>query len=76
MSKVVPFKDPDIKALKAAALAARAEGKTIEIDTYEDHRIAMAFGILGTYDLLEDGSALLSIKDQTVAEKLPSFLLP
>ena len=64
----------DIKALKAVALAARAEGKTIEIDTYEDHRIAMAFGILGTYDLLEDGSAWLSIKDPNCCGKtFPKF---
>ena len=39
------------------------KGNTLEIETYEDHRFAMSFGILGTYDLLEDGQAWLSIKD-------------
>ena len=61
-------------ALKKKALEARASGRTIEVDTYEDHRFAMAFGILGTYDLLEDGSAWLSIKDPSCCGKtFPDF---
>ena len=52
----------DINALIEKAKEARAIGKTLEIETYEDHRFAMSFGILGTYDLLGDGKAWLSIK--------------
>ena len=53
---------------------ARAKGKTLEIETYEDHRFAMSFGILGTYDLLGDGKAWLSVKDPKCCGKtFPDF---
>ena len=64
----------DKNALVEKAKAARAKGNTLEIETYEDHRFAMSFGILGTYDLLEDGQAWLSIKDPDCCGKtFPDF---
>ena len=64
----------DINALIEKAKEARAIGKTLEIETYEDHRFAMSFGILGTYDLLGDGKAWLSIKDPECCGKtFPDF---
>ena len=64
----------DKNILIEKAQAARAKGKTLEIETYEDHRFAMSFGILGTYDLLEDGQAWLSIKDPECCGKtFPDF---
>lgn len=60
--------------LRARALAARNEGKLLEIDTYEDHRFAMSFGILGSYDLLGDGEPWLAIKDPACCGKTyPDF---
>ena len=64
----------DIPALKNIAQEARASKATIEIDTYEDHRFAMSFAILGTYDLLEDGKPWLSIKNPRCCGKtFPGF---
>ena len=61
-------------ALIEKAKAARAKEKTLEIETYEDHRFAMSFAILGTYDLLGDGQAWLSIKDPECCGKtFPDF---
>ena len=46
----------------------------IVIETYEDHRFAMSFGILGCHDLHGDGRPWLSIKDPTCCGKtFPSF---
>ncbi|MGB0416125.1 MAG: 3-phosphoshikimate 1-carboxyvinyltransferase [Coraliomargarita sp.] len=60
--------------LRARALAARNEGKLLEIDTYEDHRFAMSFGILGSFDLLGDGEPWLAIKDPSCCGKtFPDF---
>lgn len=64
----------DKNALVEKAKAARAKGKLLEIETYEDHRFAMSFGILGTYDLFGDGQAWLSIKDPECCGKtFPNF---
>lgn len=44
------------------------------IDTYEDHRVAMSFGVLGCTDLRKDGSAWLSINDPECCGKtFPNF---
>ena len=44
------------------------------IHTYEDHRIAMSFGILGTHDLHGDGRPWLSIEDPACCAKtFPDF---
>ena len=59
---------PNLNKLKESA------NKGIKIETYEDHRFAMSFGILGTYDLLGDGKAWLSIKDPECCGKtFPDF---
>jgi 3-phosphoshikimate 1-carboxyvinyltransferase len=47
-------------------------GQTIE--TYHDHRFAMSFGILGSYDLEGNGSPWLTIKDPACCAKtFPHF---
>ena len=46
----------------------------LEIETYEDHRFAMSFSILGSCDLLEDGRSWLRIKNPfCCAKTFPSF---
>ncbi|MEC8189627.1 MAG: 3-phosphoshikimate 1-carboxyvinyltransferase, partial [Verrucomicrobiota bacterium] len=60
--------------LKARALQARQQGKLIEIETYKDHRFAMSFAILGSYDLLHDGQPWLAVKDPACCGKtFPNF---
>lgn len=45
-----------------------------EVDTYDDHRIAMSFAILGCHDLHGDGRPWLSIRNPaTCAKTFPSF---
>ena len=47
-------------------------GQTVE--TYRDHRFAMSFGVLGSFDLLGDGQPWLSIKDPACCAKtFPGF---
>lgn len=44
------------------------------VRTYQDHRIAMSFAILGSYDLLGNGQPWLSIKDPgCCAKTFPHF---
>ena len=50
---------PDLKKMKDHVGANRP----VEIETYEDHRFAMSFGVLGSYDLFGDGRPWLAIKD-------------
>lgn len=65
---------PKPNELRARALRARNEGKLLAIDTYEDHRFAMSFGILASYDLLGDGKPWLAIKDPSCCGKtFPTF---
>ncbi|MFP6854271.1 MAG: hypothetical protein VB980_00700, partial [Opitutales bacterium] len=46
----------------------------VEIDTYEDHRIAMSFAILGCSDLRGDGQPWLSIRNpKCCAKTFPGF---
>ena len=46
----------------------------IEIETYQDHRIAMSFGILGSYDLFGSGKSWLKIKNpQCCGKTFPDF---
>ncbi len=60
--------------LRARAMKARNAGQLIEINTYEDHRFAMSFGILGSFDLIGDGLPWLAIKDpKCCAKTFPSF---
>jgi len=59
---------PDPKALREAA----AHG--VAIDTYEDHRVAMSFGILGSANLRGDGQPWLHIRDPLCCRKtFPDF---
>ncbi len=59
---------PDRKALQAKA----SEGVTLE--TYEDHRVAMSFGILGCRDLRNNGSAWLRLNNPgCCAKTFPDF---
>ncbi|PDH31120.1 MAG: 3-phosphoshikimate 1-carboxyvinyltransferase [Puniceicoccaceae bacterium MED-G30] len=65
---------PDLDALRAHAKAARSAGQLLAVETYEDHRFAMSFAILGTYDLFEDGQPWLAIKDPACCGKTyPKF---
>ena len=60
--------------LRARALRGRTNNQLLEIETYEDHRFAMSFGILGCYDLLGDGKPWLAIKDPECCSKtFPNF---
>ena len=57
-----------------SAMRALNEGTLLSIDTYEDHRFAMSFAILGSFDLLENGQAWLAIKDPGCCGKtFPNF---
>ncbi|HKK17647.1 MAG TPA: 3-phosphoshikimate 1-carboxyvinyltransferase [Opitutales bacterium] len=65
---------PKPNELRARALAARNRGELLTIETYEDHRFAMSFGILGSYDLFGDGKPWLAIKDPVCCGKtFPKF---
>ena len=65
---------PKPNELRARVLNARKAGKLIEIETYEDHRFAMSFAILGSYDLLGDGEPWLAIQDPNCCGKtFPHF---
>jgi 3-phosphoshikimate 1-carboxyvinyltransferase len=60
---------PNLKALKT-----RSKKKPVEIETYEDHRVAMSFGILGSHDLHGNGKPWLAIKDPACCAKtFPNF---
>ncbi|HTB81182.1 MAG TPA: 3-phosphoshikimate 1-carboxyvinyltransferase [Opitutaceae bacterium] len=55
-------------------LQKRAAQGLIEIETYNDHRFAMSFAILGCYDLLKNGRPWLSIKNPACCAKtFPNF---
>lgn len=48
--------------------------KPTTIETYDDHRIAMSFAVLGSYDLLKSGTPWLSIANPSCCSKtFPSF---
>ena len=66
--------EPKPNELRARALAARARGELIPIETYEDHRFAMSFGVLASYDLVGDGLPWLAIKNPGCCGKtFPKF---
>ncbi|MGF1453652.1 MAG: 3-phosphoshikimate 1-carboxyvinyltransferase [Opitutales bacterium] len=57
-----------------AAVRKRSAHGPIEIDTYEDHRIAMSFGILGCFDLHGDGRPWIALRDPgCCAKTFPDF---
>lgn len=56
------------------ARADAAPGGKIRIATYNDHRVAMSFGILGTFDLRGDGTAWIEIENPECCGKtFPDF---
>ena len=65
---------PQLNELYARASKARKNNQILEIETYEDHRFAMSFGILGCFDLLGDGKPWLAIKNpQCCGKTFPDF---
>ena len=60
--------EPDLNKLIEVAR------RRVSIDTYNDHRFAMSFAILGSYDLLGNGSPWLRINDPFCCSKtFPGF---
>jgi 3-phosphoshikimate 1-carboxyvinyltransferase len=58
---------------KAALRRVAADGP-ITIHTYEDHRMAMSFAVLGSFDLFGDGRPWIAIEDPTCTGKtFPHF---
>lgn len=65
---------PDRKALVDCVRDARGAGEPLIVQTYEDHRFAMSFAILGSHDLLGDGESWLQIADPACCRKtFPRF---
>jgi 3-phosphoshikimate 1-carboxyvinyltransferase len=65
---------PKPNELRARALDARRRGRLLEIETYEDHRFAMSFAVLGSFDLLDDGLPWLAVRNPTCCGKtFPRF---
>jgi 3-phosphoshikimate 1-carboxyvinyltransferase len=65
---------PKPSELRARAMQARKADQLLSIDTYEDHRFAMSFAVLASYDLLGDGKPWLAIKDPNCCAKTyPGF---
>ncbi len=55
-------------------LRKRAAQGMIEIETYDDHRFAMSFAILGCHDLVKNGRPWLSINNPACCAKtFPNF---
>jgi 3-phosphoshikimate 1-carboxyvinyltransferase len=60
---------PDRQALRQKSAAG-----PVSIHTYEDHRMAMSFGILGSFDLWGDGRPWICIEDPGCTSKtFPTF---
>ena len=60
---------PDREAMRRAS-----QGGPVAIRTYEDHRMAMSFAILGSHDLHGDGRPWLAIEDPgCVGKTFPDF---
>ena len=65
---------PNLKKLKTLATKAVKAKKLLSIETYEDHRVAMSFGILGSHDLLGTGKPWLQIENPACCGKtFPEF---
>lgn len=57
-----------------AAMTRVSAGGPVGIRTYEDHRMAMSFGILGSHDLHGDGRPWVAIEDPScVGKTFPDF---
>jgi len=55
------------------AMLAASRAAPIQIHTYEDHRVAMSFGILGSYDLHGNGQPWITIQDPECTGKTFPF---
>lgn len=56
------------------AMRKASAGGPVAIRTYEDHRMAMSFGVLGSHDLHGDGRAWVAIEDpDCVGKTFPGF---
>ena len=56
------------------AMARASASAPVAIRTYEDHRMAMSFGILGSHDLHGDGRPWIAIEDPAcVGKTFPDF---
>ncbi len=65
---------PNLKKLKTLAAKGVKAKKLLSIETYEDHRVAMRFAILGCRDLLENGKPWLQIENPACCGKtFPDF---
>ena len=65
---------PNLDSLKQRAQAALDRGTPLCIETYEDHRFAMSFAVLGSYDLLGNGEPWLHIHNPGCCTKtFPQF---
>ncbi len=61
--------EPDYEALQRVSRNA-----PVAVDTYEDHRVAMSFAILGSHDLHGDGRPWLAIRNPACCAKtFPHF---
>ncbi len=71
--EVVEEKDSlEIEPNRTALLETARQG--VRIETYDDHRIAMSFSILGCADILENGQNWLKIGNPSCVEKtFPQF---
>jgi len=57
-----------------AEMRRRSGSRPVVIDTYEDHRVAMSFGVLGCHDLHGDGRPWIAIRDPDCCGKtFPGF---
>ena len=65
---------PNLKKLRSLAAKGVKAKKLLSIETYEDHRVAMSFGILGSHDLLGTGQPWLQIENPACCGKtFPDF---
>jgi 3-phosphoshikimate 1-carboxyvinyltransferase len=65
---------PNLKKLRTLAAKGVKAKKLLSIETYEDHRVAMSFGILGCHDLLGTGKPWLQIQNPACCGKtFPEF---
>ena len=65
---------PNLKKLRSLAAKGVKAKKLLSIETYEDHRVAMSFGILGCHDLLGTGQPWLQIQNPACCGKtFPDF---
>jgi 3-phosphoshikimate 1-carboxyvinyltransferase len=65
---------PNLKKLRALAAKGVKAKKLLSIATYDDHRVAMSFGILGCHDLLGTGKPWLQIENPACCGKtFPKF---